>query len=55
MGDGNDVIDLLEWSARREWRAAAPSDGELRCRAVVADLFAEGWDCLATGYVDDGP
>lgn len=55
MGDRADVIDLLAWRARREWREAGASDGELRCRAAVADLFAEGWDCLATGHVADGP
>lgn len=54
MADGNDVIDLLAWSARRASRASAPSEGELLCRAVVADLFADGWECVAAGAVDDG-
>lgn len=47
MGRKADVIDLAEWRARREDCGPAVSEGEALSRELVAERFAEGWECLA--------
>lgn len=47
MGRSSDVIDLVEWRARREERDTSVSEGEALSRVLVAERFAEGWECLA--------
>ncbi|MDR6173726.1 hypothetical protein QE364_002848 [Nocardioides zeae] len=47
MGRRADVIDLAAWRARREERGPTVSAGEALSRELVAERFADGWECLA--------
>ncbi|GAB3084074.1 hypothetical protein [Nocardioides zeae] len=55
MGRRGDVIDLVEWRARREECGAAASEGEALGRFLVSERFAEGWECLADELDAPGP